>query len=599
MQSEPGEAFRQLQGAIDKIHEAQTEQLRASGQGEAAVAAEFAQQVAEAAGLQSRANQAAGDVARGKANTPLEAATRQQEAGERAAELAKQTEGDAAEQLDRASAAAAKAARETLSGDPNRAKAAREAATDALSQALEAARHAADNAAQSPPGQPDTEAQERVGQLAGQAAQLSESAAPSAAESLGAAQQQSQAAKEAIAEINADATNIAQVATGEALAKATEQLKNAAEQMVAEMASAVERQGRQAAELAKGAAQVSPDAATALRAAEQAAQATVPDASQPASASPSEPFDTGQEIQRSFERAAASLAARQQQIQRDRDTAAAIADLAEQQQTAREEIAQQAEALAEMGPLPKPTGQQSGPSPEQISAAEALQRAREQFAQAQRATGQGAVEISRQQQVANVPLREGLEAASQLAMGLPHEAMVDLPMADVPPGGEPEQAAAQAPAPQPGQSQAAELGTGLVPSSPEVTAAQIAGPQAVARAEQTLAMAQAQTPGQTTSSAAGPSQQPGSSSPMASAGGLAAACSPAVNQPVPVQPEPQGDSRSADDETDTEVKMRTFREEPWFAKLPPSLRKAIEARARRRAPRGYEERLRRYFESLE
>jgi hypothetical protein len=42
-----------------------------------------------------------------------------------------------------------------------------------------------------------------------------------------------------------------------------------------------------------------------------------------------------------------------------------------------------------------------------------------------------------------------------------------------------------------------------------------------------------------------------------------------------------------------------FRDEPWFTKLPPSLRKAIEARARRRAPRGYEERLRRYFESVD
>ena len=80
--------------------------------------------------------------------------------------------------------------------------------------------------------------------------------------------------------------------------------------------------------------------------------------------------------------------------------------------------------------------------------------------------------------------------------------------------------------------------------------------------------------------------------------------SPAINQPVPeqpleLQPESQGDSRTADEETDTEVKMRAFRQEPWFTKLPPSLRKAIEARARRRAPRGYEDRLRRYFESID
>jgi hypothetical protein len=37
--------------------------------------------------------------------------------------------------------------------------------------------------------------------------------------------------------------------------------------------------------------------------------------------------------------------------------------------------------------------------------------------------------------------------------------------------------------------------------------------------------------------------------------------------------------------------------ETWFAKLPPSVRAAIQAKSRGKAPRGYEERLRRYFES--
>jgi hypothetical protein len=39
--------------------------------------------------------------------------------------------------------------------------------------------------------------------------------------------------------------------------------------------------------------------------------------------------------------------------------------------------------------------------------------------------------------------------------------------------------------------------------------------------------------------------------------------------------------------------------EPWFAKLPPSLRSAIQAKSNGKAPRGYEERLRRYFESVD
>jgi hypothetical protein len=48
---------------------------------------------------------------------------------------------------------------------------------------------------------------------------------------------------------------------------------------------------------------------------------------------------------------------------------------------------------------------------------------------------------------------------------------------------------------------------------------------------------------------------------------------------------------------DSDAKGKKFAEEPWFAKLPPELRKAIRARGSRRPPRGYQERLRRYFEN--
>src|SRR4051794_4233924 len=39
--------------------------------------------------------------------------------------------------------------------------------------------------------------------------------------------------------------------------------------------------------------------------------------------------------------------------------------------------------------------------------------------------------------------------------------------------------------------------------------------------------------------------------------------------------------------------------EAWFAKLPPSLQSAIQAKSRGKAPRGYEERLRRYFDGID
>jgi len=61
----------------------------------------------------------------------------------------------------------------------------------------------------------------------------------------------------------------------------------------------------------------------------------------------------------------------------------------------------------------------------------------------------------------------------------------------------------------------------------------------------------------------------------------------------------QGDSRGDKNAQDAEAKAQKFAKEPWFAKLPPALQNAIQAKARGKAPRGYEERLRRYFESID
>jgi hypothetical protein len=95
---------------------------------------------------------------------------------------------------------------------------------------------------------------------------------------------------------------------------------------------------------------------------------------------------------------------------------------------------------------------------------------------------------------------------------------------------------------------------------------------------------------------------PGQTNPMPNAGGVATSGESMDNQKPPpsaltLQTEAQGDSRTADSQSDADLRMRSVEKEAWFAKLPPDLRKAIQARARRPAPRGYEERLRRYFES--
>ncbi len=62
------------------------------------------------------------------------------------------------------------------------------------------------------------------------------------------------------------------------------------------------------------------------------------------------------------------------------------------------------------------------------------------------------------------------------------------------------------------------------------------------------------------------------------------------------------DSRTATEARDADAtppQESRFREDPWFAKLPPELRSAIRARSQRQPPRGYEERLRRYFENID
>ncbi len=58
------------------------------------------------------------------------------------------------------------------------------------------------------------------------------------------------------------------------------------------------------------------------------------------------------------------------------------------------------------------------------------------------------------------------------------------------------------------------------------------------------------------------------------------------------------DGQRTSDQRDA-IAGRSYANAPWFARLPPELREAIRMRGRRQSPRGYEERLRRYFESVD
>jgi hypothetical protein len=180
------------------------------------------------------------------------------------------------------------------------------------------------------------------------------------------------------------------------------------------------------------------------------------------------------------------------------------------------------------------------------------------------------------------------------------------------------------------------MGSQFVPNSPKVTAEMMAGQQALAQlaaAAAAQAQSQSQGQGQGKSPSQGKSQspsqgegqpgegqpgegQPGEGQPsepgqpaLASAkskgGGTSKGGTGAPNPDREqgalevVAGKEGGDSRVPDGASGGDMKARAFESAPWFAKLPKELRDAIRAKSRREPPKGYEETLRRYYESIE
>jgi hypothetical protein len=524
------EALRRLQQAWDTVLLAQAQQQRAAGRAAAADAAELGRHVSDLTAAQRAASAAAEDLARGRANTPLEAAARQQDVAEAAEQFARRADGQLADSLRHVAQAAAEAARQMLAGSPARARTARQMSERSLAEAHEIAQDAAARAAQDPAGPVDAAAQQQVSQMAAEARKLSESQSPAAAQALTTASGQSALAEQAMQGNDGAALAGAQQQTQDALAEAAIQLERTLRQLAGQQEQTLAAQAEQAGQLAREASRVSPDAAAALQRAQQFTQ----QGAKSVIDQPDRSAEAVQQAQQSMQQAATSLADRQQQIQRDREVAEAIGNTTHEQQQARAAIAEQAANLESFA------ARDAGETPtfDELNAAAALERAMDQFAQAQMATGEGAAQISGQQQVANQPIRDALEAASQWSLDLPGPTS---------------------------------LGTGFVPDSPEVTAQQIAGAQATAQAAQAQA------------AAAGDSQENPSASQQAMQPGS----------------EPQGGSATSNGAAEAQLIEQQWDEEPWFSKLPPSLREAIRASARREPPRGYEERLRRYFESTD
>ena len=297
---------------------------------------------------------------------------------------------------------------------------------------------------------------------------------------------------------------------------------------------------------------------------------------------------------------AADQAARVAELDRAKQLADKLANDMAAQQKARDAIADRSAELAEEsagrtadGAKPSQDAVQNDASQEVAQsaaareAAQSLRKAQEEFAAAQEAAGATAAALAGQNELANVPLREGLERASQL----------DSRSA----AAKPEEQARESASPLTNDP-SAPLGTGFVPESSEFTAERIAGSEAEAAAEKLLGPAADRgRKAEAMAKASGREMKPGS---------------PESRKPDRSQAARQGEAKfdgpleQADrvDKNadvagtragDADQAVKSFEKDSWFAKLPPEMRQAIRAKSQRRAPRGYEEKLDRYFRNID
>ena len=601
------EKMEELARARKLIEQAQTEQQRANGQEKAAKLRELAQKIGETIEQQQRADRAADDLKEGKTARTAEAIAAQQKTADDAGELAKMAKDKVGEALEKAEKAAAKAAKALHDGKANQAEEARKETRSSLEKAQQEARAQADKAATEEVGKPNAEAQKRVGELSQEAAKKIPPEAPGAAKALEKASEQAKKAEQQIA--SATPAKNAQKAAEDALREADRQIQKAMQESAERQAHLPPNKGEQIAKAAEKTSKVDPDALAALRSAEKKAQALQGEKA-PMPATPEgqkAAIGKVQETRAELEKAATSLEGRKLQAERDKALAEEVGQAAAQQQKAREQIDTSAQELAKTEDMHKDPAKTDNADPKAAKAANELQKAQKDFADTQRKIGENAKEISRQEQLANKPLREALEGASKLAK--PQET------AKAPEGKTPETKPGEGMAktePKPGEGMAktepkpgegmpkpgegmpkpgegmgqpknAELGTGFVPSSAEQTAKMIAGDaaqKAAAQANPGQPGAQVKAPGQPTPG------QPTPGAPMDT-----------KESTNPYQGGPMGNK--ANSTADSNAKAKMNKEEPWMAKLPPELRKAIQANSLREAPRGYEELLRRYFQGEE
>lgn len=635
--------IEELGKAKKMIAEARTEQQRAQGQEKAAKARDLAKKIAEGLEQQEKAEQAAKDLTEGKTARPIDAAIEQQKAADKAGEVAKAAKQNqdkdgkdkTAEHLDKAEKAAAKAAKDLLNNKPHEAEAARKEAREALEKALQEARAQADKHAKEEEGKPNAEAQKRVGDLAEEAAKIAKEDAPEVAKQLEKAGQQAKEAENKLAK--GEKPHDAQKYAADALHEAEKQIDKAMKDLAKKQQEQTEAKSEQIGKAGDKSAKLDPEALAALRDAEKNAKNK--DGENAPKGDPKETPKNVKETRQNLDKAATALDNRKAQAERDKALAEEVGRDVAKQQEAREQIDNSAKELGKLDEEAKADPKQKN-TKAQDKAAKDLGKAMEQFANTQRRIGENAKDIAKQDEVANKPLREALESASKLAKPT-EEAKAGMPMNGEPKEGDPKNGEPKEGdpkngekgdpkngekgdpkngekgdpkeggekgmgdpkeggekgmgepkeggekgmgEPKNGQGKNPDLGTGLVPSSPEQTAAMIAGPQG-AKAN----------PGQGKPQ---PGQQAQNNNPNQPGN------DPANDPKNPTVPDKstKGNEKGLPPGAagaDTTAKDKPGQEEPWMAKLPPDVRKALKSNPQQKPPRGYEDLLRRYFQKSE
>jgi hypothetical protein len=505
----------------------------------------------------AEAQQAAADAA-----ARMDAAQPQRSDATRAAEQAVQRALSEAEQ------ALADAKRQQLRDAMNALAQAAEAVQKAATMEREVSRQAQESSQKT--GLQASEAHElgqkqaEVQKTAGEAAKRVERAAPEAAKTLAAAAQPIQKAAERL--------QAAEQQPGEASKPAAQEAAKQAQEAAAKLSQAAQQLRQEAGQAADRLAQLTNQQLDQARQALQAVEQAVA----------SRPEPLGERIQK-LAQAEEHVHKAQAEQRRASGHPEAQARVGQQIEAAKElaqaDAAKAAQTLADAGKSSEEAQQQKAPngdpqkaSKAQEATAQGLHQAAEQLAEAKKELArQAAKQLAAEAQSARgledraTPVDPGATGALQSAENQAGRATREVPQSPsaVPP---------------------AERG---VADAMDRAAADLAA--RVEKLQGDQAMAQA-----VTAEAAQP--------PAASAlkGELARNQPPSARPVQTATPDPRRDSRgSATPGSDAEAARRRESDEPWFAKLPPEVRAAIRANSERRPPRGYEERLQRYFKNLD